>query len=131
MSPPVFEMAKQLAPHGALRKYLRQADGPSRAIGLAVIRDFLMQRPPSPQQLVHLRETFRLASAIAQQAAADAAQRRRAKAAAKAARRPSAKRPKVPIPVRVLLFTRDRKHRWRGQRVPLLAAFLARPEGTA
>jgi hypothetical protein len=123
---PVLQAAKSVAPYGSLRRYVPK-EASARAIGTGIIRDYLAQREPTPQQVALLLDTLRAALAAAQQAAdAKAALRQ-----ARAAQRPCAKLRKVPIPRPALLFSRSSKGRWRGQRVALLDSFTVATEGSA
>jgi hypothetical protein len=112
-------MARDVAPHGRLRRYLPLDHPWRRAIGIDVIRALLASREPSPQQLEMLVDTFHLAEGIARQA--EAARRGRHSAVLfTRGRRHSA-----------VLFTRDPVGDWRGRVVPLLAALTAQTEGEA
>jgi hypothetical protein len=102
-------MARQIAPHGRLRRHL-PLDEPWRRSDR--FRVLLTSRTPSPQQLEMLVDTYRIAEGIARQAAEAAGRRRLIRSP--------------------LLFTRDPLcRRWRRRTVPLLAALIGQTEGEA
>jgi hypothetical protein len=124
MSGDPWEQAKQVAPHGRLRRHV-PPDEASRTIGMAVIHDYLAQREPPPQRLALLADTYRQADEIARQRAESKAARRLSAKLPKVARRPG--RPAT----RVLVFTRGRGGRWRARHVPLLEGLTVQTEGNA